>query len=296
MSDPSAGRGRRSMLSAVPLALVPALLVAGFYEMRERHQALDGKRGAASRGAEAEVASSSPPNLRGAEQVTCTELRSRYLARCSGEPQPTSPAIDARPAPSGDAPIDGGEAAAIAEADAWLAPSPSELAAMAGRCEVRFLIPALSEDEPPTVGDTEAAALSLSDRERALLEQTLRALHAEVRSFAERGYAEGASQPGRGSTPTLEEMLSELQSRPENGYAEGRRKLARELAGLAPPPADAAQEPPGERLIRFWSGLGDEMERRLANGLGAERARQLRFSPHASWMNRFSESGCATDL
>jgi hypothetical protein len=209
--------------------------------------------------------------------------------------QATSSAVDPLPARTDDAPVDSGEARAIAEADAWLTPSPSELAEMASRCEVRFLIPALSEDQPPTVGDAEATALSLSDRERALLEQTLRALHAELRSFTERAFAEGAPQPGRGSTPTFEEMLTDLQSRPENGYADGRRKLAREQAGLAPP-AGEAHQPPGERLIRLWSRLGDEMERRLADDLGAERARQLRLSPQAGWMNRFSESGCAADL
>lgn len=303
MGTPTADRptrsGPRSWLVLLPVALLPALIVAALYEMsgrtRRRPEAAnsDGSESAASpspdQRAESGVAIAAPAE-------TCADLRWRYLARCARD-------IPGRPVESGIVPgeRDGDadpararlvNARASAEVDAWLRPSRSELAEMAKRCEIRSLVPAVSEDQPPQVGEEAAAALSLSRRERELLDRTLRDLHAEVRSFATRAFAEvvGASVPA--GSVTLEEMLADLQARPESGYADARRKLARERAGLENPPALGTNQPPGERLLRLWSRLGDEMERRLADELGSERAHELRFSPQATWTNRFSESGC----
>jgi len=66
-------------------------------------------------------------------------------------------------------------------------------------------------------------------------------------------------------------------------------------AALAIPAGPSAEQPPGERLLRTWATLGDQLERQLATELGKDRARQLRTSPQAGWMNRFSEAGCRTD-
>jgi len=163
---------------------------------------------------------------------------------------------------------------------------------MAKSCEVRFVIPAVTANNPPIVTDPQAAALALSSQERALLERTLRDLHAELREFASRAVTEVPGHPANASELTLEEMLADLETRPENGFEEAKRKLARERADLEPAPRAGRYQPPGERLLRLWPTLGDELERRLAGALGPERAEQLRFSTHATWTDRFSRSGC----
>jgi hypothetical protein len=45
----------------------------------------------------------------------------------------------------------------------------------------------------------------------------------------------------------------------------------------------------------MWATLGDQFERQLAAEVGSDRARQLRTSPQAGWMNRFSQAGCRSD-
>ena len=184
------------------------------------------------------------------------------------------------------------ESRKIAELTAWLKPSPSELGEMARRCELRFVIPAITENQPPTVTDEQSSALSLSTNERTLLERTLRDMHVGLRDFTKQAFDEAAGQSVKASGLSLEEMLTDLQTRPEDGFAEARQKLAQEQAGLASPPEPETHQPPGERLLRLWASMGDEFERRLADRLGTDRAHQLRFSPQAVWTNRFAHSGC----
>jgi hypothetical protein len=166
---------------------------------------------------------------------------------------------------------------------------------MARHCEVRFDMPAITDNEPPAVTDEQAAALSLSEHERDLLQRTLRDLHTDLRRFAERAFTEAGGRGGGTATPTLEEMLTELQSRPGGGFEEAREKLARERATSVAPVGPSAQQPPGERLLRMWAVLGDQFERQLAADLGSDRARHLRASPLAGWMNRFSQAGCRSE-
>ena len=88
-------------------------------------------------------------------------------------------------------------------------------------------------------------------------------------------------------------MVMEMESREDSGYHQARQKLARERAGMATPPASDADLPAGERFLRLWAGLGDEFEQRLAERLGPDRARQLRFSPNAlPWTSRYVHTGC----
>ena len=217
-------------------------------------------------------------------------LRRRYLTRCSGDSLAAVPSEQA--AAPAKPPTPENEARAVAELATWLNPSANELAELAKHCEVRFVIPAITENQRPPLTDEDATALSLSYRERGLIDRTLADMHKEFREFAARAFAEGAGASPAGSAPTLEDMLADLQTRPENGFEEAREKLARERAGLIPPPKPGTHLPPGERLLRRWATLGDELERRLSDGLGSERAHQLRFSPRAVWTRRFAESGC----
>jgi hypothetical protein len=78
---------------------------------------------------------------------------------------------------------------------------------------------------------------------------------------------------------------------------EMRRQLAEERAGLrpSPPPTDLANRSASERYWRWWSGVGDRYEQRLAQALGAERARKQR-AEGGGWSRRHMMVGtCPED-
>jgi len=287
MTTPASAAARLKLLLVAALS---ALVVVAVYE-------IGGRVTRRPSGAPPPVDTTSPPEAEMPRdrsplirRESCEDLRQRYLARCPADEI-------AAPAPPRPAPAEGeGEADAIRESASWLDPGAHELGEMAKRCEVRFAMPAITENEPPVVTDEQSAALALSASERALVARTLRELHAELREFTERAFAAapgGAS--GQTAGLTFEEKLSELETRAELGFEVARAKLARERAGIAPLPATSASQPPGEKLFRVWTKLGDEFESRLSAVVGVNRARQLRLSPHATWTNRFSQSGCIND-
>jgi len=291
MVDPSPAQARTSVIVLLLVAVLSGLIVASVYEVRARVAKRHSQRSADEPPQSAPSASLDDQDR--AARDGCADLRRRYLlAQCSND-LPLAPAsVQPGPAPGSQA----DQARAASELAVWLNPAPDELGDMARRCEVRFDMPAITETQPPAVTDEASAALSLSGRERALVDQTLSDLHAGLRTFAERAFAETAGQSAAtaaaASAPTLEEMLTELQTRPEGGFEEARAKLAAERAGLMPPPARDALQPTGERLLRRWASLGDEFERLLSDKLGSDRAHQMRVSTHAGWMNRFSQAGC----
>jgi len=164
---------------------------------------------------------------------------------------------------------------------------------MAKRCEVRFDMPAVAQNEAPQVTDEASAAMSLSSQERALIDRTLGELHDGLRDFAQRAAGESAPPAGSTRPSSLEDLLTELQADPGKGFGQAREQLAAERAGSkASSPGGPAS--PGERLLRLWANMGDDFERRLAATLGKDRAHELRVSTHATWMNRFSQAGCTS--
>ena len=175
----------------------------------------------------------------------------------------------------------------------WAKPSKEVLIDMAKRCEVRVVSPAIMENQAPTVDDQQAAALSLSSSERAELNRTLQQMHDRFADSARPLFGNGTDDSNRPSS--LDEMIVDMRIREDSGFHQARQKLALERAGMAPPPASDADLPAGERFLRLWAGLGDEFEQRLANSLGADRARQLRFSANAlPWTSRYVFTGCPT--
>jgi len=280
-------------------AALSALAVAGIYEVRARVEARGGRapdRAEEETDGPAERAVRPEPPASASAVPDCGDLRRRYLLQCPPD-LAGGAAIEASGAPRAPMSSDADPRAAAA-LSAWLNPSPDELGQMARSCEVRLEMPAITDNEPPVVTDEQAVALSLSDRERDVLQRTLRQLHTELGGFARSALAGLPASPSASndaSAATLEEMLSELRTRPGSGFEAGREKLARERAALAIPAGPSAQQPPGERLLRTWATLGDQLERQLATELGKDRARQLRTSPQAGWMNRFSEAGCRTE-
>lgn len=288
MVDSSPPQARSSVIALLLVAVVSGLFVAGVYELRARFP----KRQSA-RSSDTDPPRDSPPGAPtddpgASARDGCGDLRRRFLAQCPAD-------LPLAPPPARQVPETGSredETRAASDLAVWLNPPPDELGEMARRCELRFEMPAINENQPPAVTDEASAALSLSDRERALVDQTLSEMHAGLRDFAKRAFVETAGQSAEASAPTLEEMLTDLQTRPEGGFEEARAKLAAERAGLMPPPARDARQPAGERLLRRWANLGEEFERLLADKLGNDRAHQMRVSTHAGWMNRFSQAGC----
>ena len=181
----------------------------------------------------------------------------------------------------------------MAANSAWAHPSKDELAEMATRCELRVISPTIMEEQPPTVDDEHAKALSLSTHERTELDQTLRQMHHSLASSVRQIYADGSTDPSKGSSLSVEAMIDEIRERPDSGFDQARRKLAMERAELATPPVAGANLPPGERVLRLSAGLGDDFERRLADRLGADRAHQLLYSPLARpWTDGTVQAGC----
>jgi len=287
MAKSSYAQARTSVLSLSLVAALSALVVVGVYEVRARlakhglQLPLD--TNAPEQSAPVAPAEGSPASV----PEGCAGLRRRYLHRCPNEPIAPPPEQQVPSPQTGS-----GETRMASDFADWLNPRPSELGDMAKRCEVRFEIPAIIGNKPHNVTDEESAAASLSSGERALVQQTLNDMHAELRDFAERALAEASGQSAKTSAMPLEEILTELQTRPESGFEEARQKLAQELAGLSPPPGSDSPQPPGERLLRLLASTGDAFERRLADGLGSDRARQLRSSPYAAWRNRVYYTGC----
>jgi hypothetical protein len=179
---------------------------------------------------------------------------------------------------------------------AWAHPTKDELAEMAARCEVRLISPAMMKKQPPTMDDEHAKALSLSAHERTELDQTLRQTHEGFAASVRQAYAGGSTDPTIGSSMSVQEMIDEIQERSGDELLQARRKLALERAGMAPPPAASADLPPSERIFRLTVELGDEFEKRLTDRFGAERARQLQYSPLAGpWTTRSSQAGCPAE-
>jgi hypothetical protein len=297
VSTPPAGAPRTtSLLLLGTVALSSALMVVALYELPARLGA--GREGSSGPPSTAQPASppreESPPGVkrlppRLVATETCPALRARYASQCATAGALPDPAGASEEA--GAAPLTPErarmETKRLAE---WAAPSREVLADLARRCELRLVTPAVLESQPPSVDGEQAAALGLTGRERAELDRLLRSMHDEVTHVVRPLFASGA---GSNTPSTLDEMVSELQERPGSGFAEARAKLAQERAQVAPPPPSGATMPPGERFLRLWANLGDTFEQRLGQVLGAERARQLRFSPHAAgWTSRHVYAGC----
>jgi hypothetical protein len=167
---------------------------------------------------------------------------------------------------------------------------------MATSCQLRFVSPTLTGSTPPTVDDQNAKALSLSGGERALLEQTLREMHQSYADSVRRAYASGMTDPAGAANLSVAQIIEELETRPESGYSDVAQKLALERAGMAAPPVSDVSLSPGERVFRLTAELGDEFEKRLTDRFGAERARQLQYSPLAGpWTTRSSQAGCPAE-
>jgi hypothetical protein len=130
------------------------------------------------------------------------------------------------------------------------------------------------DDRPQPASSAEQAADKLA-----------RDLKAEVFQEMDEIYRELAGADYK-PVPTIDRLRARTEELTENDEAI-RRMLAEELAGLrvAPTPEQARTRSPAERYWRLWAGIGDRYEKRAAELLGAERARQARLES-GGWQHK----------
>jgi hypothetical protein len=169
----------------------------------------------------------------------------------------------------------------------YFEPSREELLARVERCEIAF-------DSPPINGFDEKAgrSLGLAEAEREAMNETMKELKPQVIADMRALYVEMSGDPTTADRLSPGAMETEIFSRaPEGSRGRARRQIAREKAGLAPPPADLSQVPVAERTMRLMMGIGDRYEQKLAERLGPDRARALR-AREDGWAGKTVSNGC----
>jgi hypothetical protein len=174
----------------------------------------------------------------------------------------------------------------------FLDPSPEELQARVGRCELAFVSPNLDRLEPATVSAKQARELGLTDTERDAVDEVMKEIHAEVPVELRKLYQEMSGDSATANRLSASSLLAELQQKsPAEVHAQARVRISRERAGLLPPPTSPTAGPPLERALRLMAGLADDFERRLGERIGPQRARGLR-DMRRSWGNQATMNGC----
>lgn len=170
-----------------------------------------------------------------------------------------------------------------------------ELLARAARCEVRFEEPEISGYEVKGLDEKSdwARAAGLSDTERDAYNESLKELQASVTGQLRALFVEVTGDPQMAEKLPVSGLLDQLMqksSRPV--FVEARARLAKEKAGLQPPPPDLARTPAIERALRIMINSGDELEKKLGERVGAERAKALHRVRDGWPGGRSSMSGC----
>jgi hypothetical protein len=103
-------------------------------------------------------------------------------------------------------------------------------------------------------------------------------------------YLEITGDAAGADTLSSEAMTREIEDKSPRGESNVvLQRIARERAGLDPPPPDLTRTSTLERLMRAHAQLGDQSEAALAKRLGPDRARAIRGD---GWGARWESSGC----
>ncbi len=115
-------------------------------------------------------------------------------------------------------------------------------------------------------------------------------VHQQWRQLLRALYIEATGDVAGADNLSISSMRSELQEKSSPGeHNLLLQRLARERAGLSPPPADLSKVSPYERMMRAFLELGNQAEAALARRLGPERAKEIRGD---AWGSRSDWSGC----
>ncbi len=185
-------------------------------------------------------------------------------------------------------PSDGHGPRDVAAADVgrpWHDPSPETLQAWVAKCHIRFDSPDLDRFTPLSqVGDS-----GLEPNELAGYNATFSELQKRWKELVKALYIEATGDVAGAETLSVDAMRTEIADKSPDEHNLVLQKLARERAGLQPPPADLGKTTPYERMMRALIKLGDDTESALAKRLGPERASALRGD---GWGSRSDMSGC----
>lgn len=183
----------------------------------------------------------------------------------------------------------GPESKKMAEARSrFLDPSKEDLLDRAQRCELRW-------DSTPSlhaIGAKDRARLGLSETEVSAMNEALKETADYVGGELRRLYVEISGDQATADKLSPETLPNEIFAKsPEGARPRALQQLSRELAGLAPRPADLARTPVAERTFRVMMNIGEQFERRVAERLGPARARDLR-SREDGWRSKSVTNGC----
>lgn len=170
--------------------------------------------------------------------------------------------------------------------------SQEQLVEMAQRCELRWDLPSITLDEPQTVTRSAVDEFGLDGEQVTAVNAVLAKTNQRLLDAVMGLYVEATGDPApAGFAPDA--MFAEIVDKtPRETIKAVFQRLSAERAGLAPPPADPAAGEPIERLLRLVTAAGDQLERELADKVGADVARALR-DEHQGWGEKSrSRVGC----
>lgn len=152
----------------------------------------------------------------------------------------------------------------------------AELLSMAQRCEVRAQLPPLDREAyrfPPEM----AARLHLSDDEQARVAEVVSAVSKDVIAHLRALYIEATGDTAGADSLEPATLNHEIvRKSPPALVVAARARIARERAGLEPPPPDPNSGTIAERYFRWVITVGDSFQRALEPALGAQHAGKVR--------------------
>jgi hypothetical protein len=172
--------------------------------------------------------------------------------------------------------------------------TPEELAILARRCEIRFDVPKFLSNGQIDLRGLGAASNGISEAQVAQLNQHLREFAPGNLDRLRVLYREGTGDDVGAATLAPKQMTQALFQRYPHELTRANQRLSLERAGQPAPPPDPGGPSVVERLLRLIFTAGDELERRGAQVLGAERAHELRRTGEGYDPSRI-QSGCPND-
>ncbi len=172
-------------------------------------------------------------------------------------------------------------------------PTPETLRAWAERCEIHLAAPSVFGASPSRPTARELAAWGVTEAEQPEIERTLAALHESTREEMRAIYVDATGDSHGADELSAATMFGEIFSKSlPADVVRARQRMARERAGLQPPPANLSALPPVERALRLVYRVGDDFERALAEAITPERAHALRTF-YGGWPGlHYGDSGC----
>ncbi len=142
------------------------------------------------------------------------------------------------------------------------------------------------------MSDDDAKAMGFTADQQHALDAVLATYNQQLVSQIRALYTEMTHDPSAGSMGA-QSMVEEANDKttPHDRQL-AFQNLARERAGLQPPPADLGQTPAFERLYRMFQGSGDSLEQQMAKVVGPEQAHAYRDAHGGFGSKHRSSHGC----